>query len=181
MQVYNAVTASLSFWKSSLMIVSYDEHGGFFDHVSPPLVRTDPPPGCNYAPFTSLGVRVPAYIISPFVKPGVVHNLFDHTSVLKLLGERFGPNGKYSNFVDNRAVESLSSALDFTNPLLNPSPAPSLEPYIQSVPPPDSARVEIPPVDTDLKKAFRDGIEEMKRQGAGPQHPKFGNLLAQVP
>ena len=42
------------------MIVTYDEHGGFFDHVSPPAIRTDPPPGINYPGFDTLGVRVPA-------------------------------------------------------------------------------------------------------------------------
>jgi phospholipase C len=181
MQVYNAVTASPSFWRSSLTVISYDEHGGFFDHVSPPLVRTDSPPGASYPSFASLGVRVPGYIISPFVTQGVIHNLFDHTSVLKLIGERFGPNGKYSNVVDNRAVENLSAALDFSNPIFNSPPAPSMDAYIRAVPPPDRTRVEVPAIDTELKEGFRDGIEEMKRQGAGPQHPKFGPLLAQVP
>jgi phospholipase C len=181
MQVYNAVTASPSFWKNSLTVISYDEHGGFFDHVSPPLIRTDPPPGVNYLPFTSLGVRVPGYLISPFVKQGVVHNLFDHTSVLKLIGERFGPKGKYSSAVDNRPVESISAALDFTNLMLNAPPAPPMDAYIHAVAPADRTRVEVPPMDTELKKAFRDGIDEMKRQGAGTQHPKFGSLIAQVP
>ena len=182
MQVYNAVTASPSFWRSSVTIVAYDEHGGFFDHVSPPLIPTEPPPGANYPPFKSLGVRTPGYIFSPFVKRGAVaHNIFDHTSVLKLIGERFGPNGSYSPAVDARPVESLSAALDFSAPI-NISPAgPSMDAYIHALPLPDPLLAEIPPADTDLRKNFRDAIDEMKRQGAGPDHPKFGTLLSQVP
>lgn len=182
MQVYNAVTSSPSFWRDSVTIVSYDEHGGFFDHVSPPLIPTEPPPGTNYSPFKSLGVRTPAYIISPFVKArGAAHNLFDHTSVLKFIGEKFGPNGSYSTVVDARPVESVSAALDFSNPINISPPGPSMDAYIHAVPPPDPLLARIPPVDTDLRQSFRDGVDEMKRQGAGANHPKFGTLLSQVP
>lgn len=182
MQVYNAVTASPSFWKSSVTVVSYDEHGGFFDHVSPPMIPTDPPPGVNYPSFKSLGVRTPGYVISPFVKKGAVaHNLFDHTSVLKFIGEKFGPNGLYSPIVDARPVESLSAALDFSSPINNSPPGPSMDAYIHAVPPPNPLLAQIPSVDTELQQGFRDAIDEMKRQGAGSDHPKFGTLLSQVP
>jgi phospholipase C len=181
MQVYNAVTASPSFWKNSVTIITYDEHGGFFDHVSPPLIATEPPAGAQYEPFQSLGVRTPAYVISPFVKPGAIHDLFDHTSALKFIGERFGPGGLYSPAVDARPVESVSAALDFSNPVTNPPSGPSMDAYIHAVPPPDPLLARVPPVDTSLRQAFRDGIDEMKRQGADANHPKFGLLLSQVP
>src|SRR6266568_776317 len=57
MQIYNAVTSSLSFWNRSLTFVGYDEHGGFFDHVSPPLITTNPPPNATYDSFLSFGPR----------------------------------------------------------------------------------------------------------------------------
>lgn len=180
MQVYNAITASPSFWKSSLTIIGYDEHGGFFDHVSPPLIPTEPPPGIDYAPFKSLGVRIPGYVISPFVKQGVVHNLFDHTSVLKLIGEKFGVNGRYSAVVDARPVESLSAALNFSSPINNPPPGPSMDAYIHAVPSPDPQLAEIPIPDTDLKKSFLDAVQEMKQQG-GETDPRFATLLNQIP
>jgi phospholipase C len=180
MQVYNAVTASPSFWKGSVTIIGYDEHGGFFDHVSPPLIPTEPPPGFDYDPFKSLGVRIPGYVISPFVKPGVVHNLFDHTSVLKLIGEKFGASGGYSPVVDARPVESLSAALDFSNPVNNPPPGPSMDAYIHAVPPPDPQLAEIPIPDTDLKKSFLDAVREMKQQG-GENDSRFATLLNQIP
>jgi phospholipase C len=181
MQVYNAVRASPSFWRNSVTIVTYDEHGGFFDHVSPPMIPADPPPGANYPQFRSLGVRTPTYIISPFVKPGVVPNLFDHTSVLKFIGEKFGPKGLYSPVVDARPVESVSAALDFSAPINNPPPGPSMDAYIHAVPPANPLVAEIPPPDNELRQSFRDAIDEMKRQGAGADHPKFGTLLSQVP
>lgn len=88
--VYNALRANDELWRSTLLIVMFDEHGGFFDHVIPP--KADPPDDAKpseYA-FDQLGVRVPAVLVSPWVKPGVDHTQFDHTSVLKYLTEKWG-------------------------------------------------------------------------------------------
>ena len=177
MEVYKAVTASPSFWKSALMIVDYDEHGGFFDHVPPPLVPTNPPDGAKWTtPFDSLGVRTPAFVISPFVqRGGVSHNLFDHTSVLKLLGEKFG-NGSYSPEVDSRPVGCISHALDFSSPII-PAPAPPpLDAYLKlraAAP----VGVTKPATNTALQKGFSDVVTSMKQHGADKNHPKFGQLL----
>ena len=177
MQVYKAVTASKSFWKGALMVVDYDEHGGFFDHVAPPVIPTNPPAGAKWTvPFKSLGVRTPAFVISPFVAPGTVsHNLLDHTSVLKLLGEKFG-NGSYSPIVDARPVGSLSHVLDFSNPITQPPAPPPLDAYLQlrAVAPVGVTR---PPIHTALQEGFSAVITDMKQHGAGPNHPKFGQLL----
>jgi phospholipase C len=67
-------------WASSVIIVTYDEHGGYWDHVPPP--KRD-----RWGP----GVRVPTVIISPFAKRHHVdHTVYDNTSVLKLIEERYG-------------------------------------------------------------------------------------------
>jgi len=175
MQVYNAVI-SPSFWANALMVVSYDEHGGFFDHVSPPLIPTAPPQAGLYPQFDSLGVRVPGYLISPFVAQGAAsHLLFDNTSILKLLGEKFDASGSYSPLVDARAVKSVADALAFDNPSPDPPPAPALNAYLALRPP--APPVTAPPPETALQQAFRDSVEEMKRQGAGPDHKKFGLLI----
>jgi len=176
MQVYNAVTASPSFWSNALMLVSYDEHGGFFDHVSPPLIPTAPPQAGLYPQFDSLGVRVPAYVISPFVAPGATsHLLFDHTSILKLLGQKFDSAGSYSTVVDARPVKSVAEALAFDNPISNAPAAPALNAYLAPQPPAPS--VTAPAPKTPLQQAFRDSVDEMRRQGAGPDHKKFGPLI----
>jgi phospholipase C len=179
MQVYNAVTASPAFWSKALMFVSYDEHGGFFDHVSPPLIPTAPPQTGLYPQFDSLGVRVPAYIISPFVAAGGVNHLvFDHTSILKLLGQKFDPAGSYSPAVDARPVKSIGDALNFNIPISDSPVAPALNDYLTPRQPAPALTAPIPR--TQLQQAFRDSVEEMKRQGAGPDHKKFGSLLQQM-
>ncbi len=66
-------------WASTLIIITYDENGGFWDHVPPPN-------GDRWGP----GNRVPAIFISPYVKKGFVdHTIYDTTSILKLITERF--------------------------------------------------------------------------------------------
>jgi phospholipase C len=112
MEIYAALTANPDRWKRTVMIVTYDEHGGFFDHVSPPLIRTVSPDG-DYPTFHSLGVRVPGYVISPFVEPRTVfHGQMDHTAILQFLGEKFN-GGSYSPEVDARSdgLNSISATL----------------------------------------------------------------------
>ncbi|MHB1765546.1 MAG: alkaline phosphatase family protein [Gammaproteobacteria bacterium] len=93
--VYNAVRSNDPLWRSTLLVVFYDEHGGFYDHVVPgPAI---PPDGHQeeYS-FDRLGVRVPALLMSPWVERRVETTLFDHTSLLKYLTEKWdlGPLGE---------------------------------------------------------------------------------------
>jgi phospholipase C len=82
--VYHALATS-PLWDKTLLIVFYDEHGGFFDHVPPPEVVDDDPEN-----FGNYGVRVPAMIVSPWVPPRTVSKtLFDHTSIIKSILLRF--------------------------------------------------------------------------------------------
>jgi phospholipase C len=82
--VYHALAESPQ-WESTMLIVTYDEHGGFHDHVPPPAAEDD-----NPALFGQYGIRVPALVVSPWVGRGVVSNtLFDHTSVIKTILTRF--------------------------------------------------------------------------------------------
>jgi phospholipase C len=69
----------------TLLVIFYDEHGGFYDHVPPPEAADDDP-----KMFGRYGVRVPALIVSPWVQPrSVSHTLFDHTSIIKAILLRF--------------------------------------------------------------------------------------------
>ncbi len=84
--VYDAMAASPN-WERSLLVIVYDEHGGFYDHVPPPAAPDDDP-----AMFGSYGVRVPAIIVSPWVEPrSVSSTVFDHTSIIKTIMLRFCP------------------------------------------------------------------------------------------
>ena len=85
-------------WDSTLLIVTYDEHGGCYDHVSPPWGATPPDstPGEYGFDFTRFGPRVPAILAGGRVPAGTVHRVaegatpFDHTSVLATIERRFG-------------------------------------------------------------------------------------------
>jgi phospholipase C len=82
LKLYHALVTSPQ-WQKTLLVVTYDEHGGFFDHVPPPAARDDNAKTRRYGP------RVPAFVISPWVDPGVSHRLFDHTSIIKTILLRF--------------------------------------------------------------------------------------------
>ncbi|SDB88822.1 phospholipase C [Raineyella antarctica] len=93
--VYEAIRNS-PLWDSSLLVVTYDEHGGLYDSV-PPVAAT--PPGDGSGPsynrsgfaFDRLGVRVPALVISPLIPKGRVdHTVYDHSSVPKTVQSLFG-------------------------------------------------------------------------------------------
>ena len=85
--VYHALATSPQ-WEKTLLVIFYDEHGGFFDHVAPPGAPDDDP-----QLFGRYGVRVPALVVSPWVEPGAVSaTLFDHTSIIKTILLRFCPD-----------------------------------------------------------------------------------------
>jgi phospholipase C len=114
--VYAALSGNPKRWARTVLIVTYDEHGGFFDHVPPLPIKSPVPPGAQYSsPFSTTGVRVPATIISPLVPSGSsFHGNLDHTSILQLFGEQFaGGAGNYSASVNSRmtqGIESVSAA-----------------------------------------------------------------------
>ena len=67
------------YWQNTALVLTYDENGGFYDHVIPPMIDQ-----------TGLGIRVPALIISPYARPGIVdHTVFSHSSVLRMIEDRF--------------------------------------------------------------------------------------------
>jgi phospholipase C len=76
--VYDTLRNS-QLWEKSLLVVTYDEHGGFFDHVPPPDGKKSKHPPFD---FTRLGVRVPAILVSPFVEKGRVDStIYEHSSL----------------------------------------------------------------------------------------------------
>ena len=82
-EVYNLLLES-PVWDKTMLVISYDEHGGFYDHVAPPEAEDD------FAHLTRYGVRVPAIVVSPWVaEQSVSHTVFDHTSVIKTILQRF--------------------------------------------------------------------------------------------
>jgi phospholipase C len=93
--VVNAVMSSPN-WSKTMLIWTYDEHGGYYDHVPPPAaIPPDdiPPnlqPGDPPGTFDQYGFRVPAGVVSPYAKKDFVsHTVYDHTSILKTVEEKW--------------------------------------------------------------------------------------------
>ncbi len=97
--IYRTLIANPERWRNTLLVVTYDEHGGFFDHVTPLPI----PAAVGGAAIATTGVRVPAFLISPHVAPGVPFgDRLDHTSFLQMLADRFNPGQDYSAEVGAR-------------------------------------------------------------------------------
>ena len=91
-EIYDTLRKS-KFWEKSVLIVLYDENGGFFDHVSPPGAVPNPDGQSSDEPpfdFTRLGVRVPAVLVSPLVEKGQVDSTpYEHASIPATLKNLF--------------------------------------------------------------------------------------------
>lgn len=108
--IYEIVTSNPARWQKTLMIVTYDEHGGFFDHVPPLEILTR----IDDVTLATTGPRVPALLISPHVGAGEVFNEpLDHTSFLQLISERFDGGRDFSEAVARRqtVLGRISNAL----------------------------------------------------------------------
>lgn len=86
--VYNAIRKNQALWESTLLVVTYDEHGGFYDHVEPPSTVAPDDHTADWT-FDRLGVRVPTILVSPWIERGVIKTVFDHTSLLRYLCEKW--------------------------------------------------------------------------------------------
>ena len=105
--IYSAVTKSPQ-WSRTMLVITYDEWGGFFDHVPPP-VAPDANPKARLR-----GFRVPCIVVSPRARRRhVAHNVYDHTSILKMIEWRFGLAPLTTRDAHAR---NLAEVLDFTTP-----------------------------------------------------------------
>ncbi|WCJ36275.1 non-specific phospholipase C6 [Euphorbia peplus] len=100
-------------WNETLLVITYDEHGGFYDHVTTPFVNVPSPdgntgPAPSFFKFDRLGVRVPTIMVSPWIKKGTVvsgangpaaNSEFEHSSVPATLKKIFNLS---SNFLTHR-------------------------------------------------------------------------------
>jgi hypothetical protein len=98
-------------WDKTLLLITYDEHGGFYDHVPPPYAVPVAP-----GMLQTTGLRVPSFVISPWIKGGAVFGSddlhFDHTSILKTIARRFLSNNYPYLGARYAAAHDLSEILE---------------------------------------------------------------------
>ncbi|HEV2874814.1 MAG TPA: alkaline phosphatase family protein [Thermoleophilaceae bacterium] len=102
-------------WNESMLVITYDEHGGFYDHVDP---KDYPCPGDTKA---GAGVRVPALVVSPYAKQTVSHTVFDHTSLPKTILAGFAAEADREKALEKmgrrtRAANDLGELLPLDQP-----------------------------------------------------------------
>jgi phospholipase C len=107
-------------WASTLLIITYDEDGGCYDHVAPPSGATPPGDGSvgeHDFGFDRFGLRVPAVLVSPLIKAGTVFRassgVIDHTSVLRTIHDRWGTAPLTQR---DKAAASLAGVLTLNTP-----------------------------------------------------------------
>lgn len=166
--IYETLRKNDAVWNASAFIVTYDEHGGFYDHVAPPAAvnpdginspRPDdnfhnhPPPPFS---FNRLGIRVPAVIASPWVAKGaVVHDQLQHTSILRTVRERFG----ISQPLTKREAVAPSFAGIFDQPSARKNtPATLPRPKMPTLPPPDHHANPGNQFPDDLQRDMMEGV-----------------------
>jgi phospholipase C len=118
-ETYEAIRNS-AFWPNSLLMITWDEHGGFYDHAIPPpaVAPGDTLPGSKYNQFhftfEQYGPRVPGIVISPLIPKNLIdHRLYDHASILATLESLLGLRSLTAR---DGAANRLDSLLTLSTP-----------------------------------------------------------------
>lgn len=126
-QVYEAVTSGPG-WDKTVLVVNYDEWGGFYDHVAPTTAPDAHPE------WGMRGFRVPCLVVSPLARRGyVAKNVYDHTSVLKMIEWRWALPALTPR---DAAARNLAEVLDFTNAPNTGVPRYAVPPFLGAPCPP---------------------------------------------
>jgi phospholipase C len=151
--VYTALKSGPA-WNQTLLVVTYDEHGGCYDHVAPPLGATPPDNSAGEFgfDFCRFGVRVPAVLVSPLIAAGTVFRVpagsvpIDHTSILATVERRFGLPALTKR---DAAAPDLGDVLTESSPRTD-------DPLVGISPPSSSAKSPAATLPSHLQKAYAD-------------------------
>lgn len=114
-KVLDALGRNPDVWRRTVVLINYDENDGFFDHVPPPVPSPELTEEQWQGRPTGLGVRVPLLVVSPWTVGGYVcSEVFDHTSVIRLLERWTGVEEPNIGAWRRRITGDLTSAFDFT-------------------------------------------------------------------
>jgi phospholipase C len=157
-QLISELVSHTDTWRKTALFITWDENGGFFDHVAPPAppagtageyltVATLPQAAGGIRGPIGLGFRVPMLVVSPFSRGGLVcSDVFDHTSTLRFLETRFGAKVPNLSKWRRHVTGDLTSALNFAarpnakrpklvhNPVTMCTTYPAVQPAAQAFP-----------------------------------------------
>jgi phospholipase C len=134
-QIVRTVMSNPKVWRKTALFITWDENGGFFDHVAPPVapkgtkgeyLTVSPLPAVAHgiAGPIGLGFRVPMLVVSPFTRGGLVcSDVFDHTSMLRFVETRFGAEVPNLSAWRRGVTGDLTSAFNFAAAPRNRPPA----------------------------------------------------------
>jgi phospholipase C len=162
-EIYTALRASPD-WEKILFVITFDEHGGCYDHVAPPsgvkspdgiVIPPTQPGGSGFA-FNRLGVRVPAIVVSAYTPPQtIINQTFDHTTVLSTVVNRFGlPQNRLG--VRAAAAPDLGAELTLKQPRKDKPPIPKPSSSTLTSLKLDAARLKPKPL-TALQRTLLEG------------------------
>lgn len=187
-QVYEAIRNS-PLWPNSLLIITWDEHGGFFDHVLPGVADI---PGDHVTTkgkvnqygfkFDRYGIRVPAVVVSPWIRKNIVDGtVYDHSSVISTLRSLKPSIGFLTN--RDRDAESLLPLLSLSSPrtdalstLPDPSTANEAQPTVAAQPNGSIHNGNIPGFAYLALKAKLEGSDQVARDAEGPSFKSMDSL-----
>jgi phospholipase C len=185
--VYETLRKNEAVWAKSALIITYDEHGGFFDHVPPP--KAENPDGIdsprpddnfhNHAPppfkFDRLGLRVPALVVSPWVGKGKVRSeQFQHTSILRTVRDRFQIKQALSK--REAAAPSLETLFDQSQARTD-APKTLRRPTLPALAPSDHHANPGNQFPEDLHREMAEGVFRATR----PSHPEDDTTPPEIP
>jgi phospholipase C len=170
-QVYNALRANTDLWNRTLLVVLSDEHGGFYDHVTPPPA-VPPDEHTEEFAFNQYGPRVPALLISPWIDAQVISDVFDHTSLLKYVTDKWDLGG-----LGNRVASAASFGPYLTKRITPRTDAPSSLPVSNA--PPDAAKPDLNANQLSLV-GFSRFLETKTAAAAGNSAPVLRDIGARV-
>lgn len=141
--IYDILRSNEALWRKTMLVITYDEHGGFYDHVVPPMAEArqrprvatenpNTPRNGHFTPSpltTNYGLRVPTFVVSPWSPVGKGPDIvLDHCSILKTIVARFC--GQDKPFVSDRvnASRSFDAYLSEAEPRMNVPNSPTMSP-----------------------------------------------------
>ena len=167
--LYDTLWSNQDIWRKTMIVITYDEHGGFYDHVVPPVAEArtrpmvvsngpiGPGPWTPSTLITPYGVRVPTFVVSPWAPSGKGPDIvLDHCSILKTIIARFCPD---KAFLSDRvhASRTFDAYLSAPQARLDVPPSPAMEPIpldAQLRPAPGASQIITEPI---TRKKMREG------------------------